>query len=309
MTLPDSVPAVPEVPVPEVPGGLRENSALLLDAARLCRMAYCDPDTVARLYDQHPKDGDPETLEVLKRVTQAPGFLNDPTSDAQGYAIHHQDALVLAFRGTSSMTDALTDMNARLVPLRLHVAASPAGVLVHAGFLNQFLQLRKQVLDFLEGCKDDPKPILVCGHSLGSATAAICALVLALQMPSRISYVGYGTPRVGNKAWVDAFQGAIPEGCTLRVKAGRDPVDSCLPPPVYQHLPPKMHVGRADPYPDICLLPDLPDHDMAYYIECLKKDSTSERPTAWLPYFFGFAWELPYKLYKIVATSRFYSPF
>jgi hypothetical protein len=141
-----------------------------------------------------------------------------------------------------------------------------------------------------------------------TSSANICALELAMIRKKKVMYIGYGTPRVGNKAYVDLFHKNISSEYRVRIKAGRDPVCT-VPMFTYEHIEPNIHVGRADPYPNVCLLLDLPDHDLDYYIACLKLDETSERPLAWASYIFGFVWDLPYRLFKILARYSVYRPF
>ncbi|KAL3130739.1 hypothetical protein ABBQ38_000085 [Trebouxia sp. C0009 RCD-2024] len=55
-------------------------------------------------------------------------------------------------------------------------------------------------------------PLLVVGHSLGSGVAAIGALVFALKYGQGVSDIGFGTPRVGNTAWVNVFNSSVERG-------------------------------------------------------------------------------------------------
>ncbi len=137
------------------PAGQR---ALLIDAARLSRMAYSSPKTVQTLYQQ-VKAGkfgtDIETETVLKRVTEPPVYLDDPTSDAQGYGVRYDGPqgpmTIVAYRGTSSLADAFADSEIRLVPLKTKKLPVQRGCCVHDGFLGQFKALEQQTDDFLQG--------------------------------------------------------------------------------------------------------------------------------------------------------------
>lgn len=132
--------------------------ALLIDAARLSRMAYASPKTVQTLYEQ-VKSGkygtDIETETVLKRVTEPPVYLDDPTSDAQGYGVKYDGPqgpmTIVAYRGTSSLADAFADSEIRLVPLETKKLPAQRGCCVHDGFLGQFKALEQQTDDFLQG--------------------------------------------------------------------------------------------------------------------------------------------------------------
>ena len=136
--------------------------ALLIDAARLSRMAYSDPRRVETIYRQ-VKSGkfgtDVETEAVLKCVTEPPVYLNDPTSDAQGYAVRYAGPggpmTIVAYRGTSSLADAFADSQIRLVPLKTNKLPVQKGCCVHNGFLSQFKALEKQTDDFLQSVYGD----------------------------------------------------------------------------------------------------------------------------------------------------------
>lgn len=92
------------------------------------------------------------------------------------------------------------------------------------------------------------------------------------------------------------------------MKHGRDPIESCITPIIYRHIGSKIHVGAADPFPDLCLLFDICDHDLDQYITHLKQDDTSEKPLSWIPYVVGFAVNTPVAVYNYLRTLAFYSP-
>ena len=136
--------------------------ALLIDAARLSRMAYSDPQRVQTIYSQ-VKSGkfgtDIETETVLKSVIEPPVYLNDPTNDAQGYGVKYAGPrgpmTIVAYRGTSSLADAFADSEIRLVPLETKKLAAQKGCCVHDGFLSQFKALEQQTDDFLQSVYGD----------------------------------------------------------------------------------------------------------------------------------------------------------
>jgi hypothetical protein len=65
-----------------------------------------------------------------------------------------------------------------------------------------------------------------------------------------------------------------------------------------------VHVGRDDPFPDLSLLVDLPDHDIAKYVANLQRDDTSEKPFDWVPYLFGFFVNTPVKLFNALRAFQ-----
>jgi len=72
----------------------------------------------------------------------------------------------------------------------------------------------------------------VTGHSLGAALSTLAAFTLAKQgFDVRSSYV-YESPRVGNRAFAEAFEAIVHESTPVyHITYGRDPVP---------HLPPRF---------------------------------------------------------------------
>lgn len=93
-------------------------------------------------------------------------------------------ALVIAVRGTLSISDAITDMYARVGPLD---AYGYPGHYTHAGILANAVHLRKDILSrgivakFLASHPD--YYIQLVGHSLGAGTSAVLTLILKDDFP------------------------------------------------------------------------------------------------------------------------------
>jgi hypothetical protein len=127
---------------------------------------------------------------------------------------------VLAFRGTEQHTvDAITDLTPGFATLVDN--ATPA---VHRGF-NDALDLAWTAID--AELSTLQVPLFYTGHSLGAALATLAA---ARRQPAAV--YTFGSPRVGNRPFVDSLAG-VP---ILRVVDDRDVVTT-LPPPAlgYQH--------------------------------------------------------------------------
>ena len=129
--------------------------------------------------------------------------------------------VVIAFRGTEGdeRDDILADIDVRKVD-------APVGGRVHRGFargaesVEPFLRTRLAALP-------PGQTVLVTGHSLGGAVAtAFVAKVLTLGLPQRFSLYTFGSPRVGNQEFVEAFEAkATTANATIaRFQNGKDPV-------------------------------------------------------------------------------------
>jgi triacylglycerol lipase len=116
---------------------------------------------------------------------------------AQAYAVWNKEHIVLCFRGTepTEISDLKADLNAW--PDRGEV-----GGLVHNGFQNEVEKIWKDVLKTIDSKSHASKKLTMCGHSLGGAMATVAA---SRQKDRIDSLYTFGSPRVGNKEFVNAF--------------------------------------------------------------------------------------------------------
>jgi len=85
--------------------------------------------------------------------------------DTQSFVAATNDVALIAFRGTESIRDWITDLNARRV-------TRPYG-LVHRGFYHAFNDVRTRLERVLESFPE--RKIVLTGHSLGGALATVAA--------------------------------------------------------------------------------------------------------------------------------------
>lgn len=154
----------------------------------------------------------------------------DAAAGAQGFGTVARDGTVyVAFRGTQpdSLRDLRADADAALV-------AWPPGGRVHRGFRDTFLAVRVAVDAWLGEAGDGD--LVVTGHSLGAAMATVMASV-----QDRATLVTFGSPRVGDGAFVALFAGR-----DARRYADCTDIVSRLPPPiVYRHVSKMHYVDRV----------------------------------------------------------------
>ncbi|KAJ7104793.1 Alpha/Beta hydrolase protein [Mycena epipterygia] len=94
-----------------------------------------------------------------------------------------REEIVLAFRETSSLADAVTDARILLVPFVSLGITEPAQV--HAGFLSAFNKVAVDVLDVLKAQHSQfpTYRIIATGHNLGGAIVSIAAPALRTALP------------------------------------------------------------------------------------------------------------------------------
>ncbi|KAI7836015.1 hypothetical protein COHA_010099 [Chlorella ohadii] len=111
--------------------------------------------------------------------------------------------------------------------------ADEEAVWVHNGFLDAYASVRSEVMRLLETVlagEEEPWTLYITGHSLGGALATLCTFDCARRVwrggavRPHIVHYNYGSPRVGNKAFADAFDRLVPN--TWRVANTNDAVAS-----------------------------------------------------------------------------------
>jgi hypothetical protein len=106
--------------------------------------------------------------------------------------------IVIAFRGSSSVPDWLTNANARLE----HVGG---GRHVHAGFMAAAMSAMGDVNRFLNNHLSEESSVHFTGHSLGGALAVIVGAAQKSFGRNVASITTFGCPRVGDAEFVKAL--------------------------------------------------------------------------------------------------------
>jgi len=115
--------------------------------------------------------------------------------DTQGFlAVRPDQFAVLAFRGTTSGTDWLTNINALREPLR-----GRPEIEVHRGFQRAFNYCREEIIAAVNREVPNDLGLYIAGHSLGGALAQIASAVL--ERDNLAACYTYGSPRVGAEAF------------------------------------------------------------------------------------------------------------
>ncbi len=192
--------------------------------AECARLAYVG-------FDRLPREK--QRLDAaLARIGMPPStVMVDRKTDTQAYGTTLPDGRrLVAFRGTQPdrLMDLVTDAKA------LMVSWTPTSR-VHQGFAEAFLAIQPAVADFLAG---GGSPVFT-GHSLGAALATLAASAF-----KGSKLVTFGSPRVGDQAFVDQVLAVTPWRSRY--------VDCCdvittLPPPFpgfYVHCGDETYIDR-----------------------------------------------------------------
>ena len=147
----------------------------------------------------------------------------------QGRGILHKNDQVVAFRGTNTLADAITD-------LTCHTTNSDNGHTVHTGFQRSFASIRPSLYNYFN--QDEirrQKGIVHCvGHSLGGGLATLAADWIKTEFKKKVYLYTFGAPRVGKKDF--AIHNSARVDKMFRCVHGADPVPKIPVWPFY-HAP------------------------------------------------------------------------
>ncbi|RIE04135.1 lipase family protein [Cohnella faecalis] len=162
-----------------------------------------------------------------------------------GFILESERDAIVAFRGTSTTEDWITDAMVAQVDYKW----VKQGGLVHRGFARVYGSAREQILAALNRMQGD-KPLTITGHSLGGALAVLCAPDVSANSRFRLPCVyTYGAPRAGDPAYAKTFGSRA--GASFRVQNVYDAVPHL--PPFIMKLPRRgkvyyySHVRREAP--------------------------------------------------------------
>lgn len=144
----------------------------------------------------------------------------DPVTDTRANVSAKNNAVWIAFAGTDSSQNVRTDFN--VADDHPDWSCASSKMRVHSGFNNAYTSVRSAVLEAVKTSKI--QDIIVTGHSLGGALAALCAHDLSCQGYS-VTCVTFGAPQVGDKLFARAIKAKV--RC-IRVVTPYDPVPKSL---------------------------------------------------------------------------------
>ena len=151
----------------------------LLRFAKIAKLTYEDPD----IAKAHFKEIDCEIVKFFD------------VDDAQAYLLKQYGAYILSFRGTSSKSDVLADIDAGKTFEIDKVSGVSVGK-VHHGFKQELDKLWPEIYSHTSNISS----LYVTGHSLGAAMATLAARRLYNKV---LTVITFGSPRVGTQEFVN----------------------------------------------------------------------------------------------------------
>ncbi len=166
--------------------------------------------------------------------------IDDDKTGIQCMIRQKRNVLTIAFRGTDSWKDMLTNLQFS----KMRFIDRNNEIRVHSGFLSRYekCQIRKCIHFYVT---DQIDTIRLTGHSYGAALAALCAVDLQIHFPQKDYEVFlFGCPRMGNKEFATFYNNRIFK--TLRFENGNDFVTK-IPLRIfgYCHIGTKIHIGKT----------------------------------------------------------------
>jgi predicted lipase len=122
------------------------------------------------------------------------------TNLAHAQIFHCGNAALVAFRGSQSLRDWLTDLDC----LRIEIGSNEE---IHHGFLNASIGANYALQNFLRPHLN--APIFITGHSLGAAMAVLAARALKAAGHQVTAVYTFGGPRIGNAAFANHYDAAL----------------------------------------------------------------------------------------------------
>jgi triacylglycerol lipase len=205
----------------------------------------------------------------LRGIRRAGG--KDAEAVPMGFIARRKESAFLIFRGTITDQEWLQNLRIGLVPYWL-----PNFGKVHDGFLQIYALFREMILDTLNvmdpGCR-----LFIAGHSLGGALATIALPDIGARTGRKaVALYTYGSPRIGDNAFVTAFNSRYSEK-SFRIINTSDMI-GLIPPPA----PIVGTVGGYFSHVDTPIVFTIQDddivknHDVKTYLSALK-DSKAKK--------------------------------
>lgn len=145
----------------------------------------------------------PQTYRLVGGFTAS---AYDNRREPFGFVLESDCCIVLAFRGTGSAVEWVSDFIAQQIPYRPVKGAGQT----HKGFTDIYMSARDEVMALLSELSPE-KTLFITGHSLGGALATLAAMDLSVNTlwSSPVVYT-FAAPRVGDPKFAKTYNYVVP---------------------------------------------------------------------------------------------------
>ncbi|KAJ7253955.1 alpha/beta-hydrolase [Mycena rebaudengoi] len=178
----------------------------------------------------------PDLIPLHPNGQKLCGKMFDLLTDSHGYVARDdtRKEIVVVFRGTVTPANFVTDALGALVGWDTTPGnvTAPAGTKVHFGFQKAWATISAKTLTTVaaELGAHPGYSIVVTGHSLGGALAALAGITLQMLHPATlVRFYTYGQPRTGNAAFATWVNTLIGPQRSFRVVHSNDGVPTMAP--------------------------------------------------------------------------------
>mmetsp|Transcript_10598 Transcript_10598/g.27803 ORF Transcript_10598/g.27803 Transcript_10598/m.27803 type:complete len:770 (-) Transcript_10598:33-2342(-) len=170
-------------------------------------------------------------------------YISAEQTDTHALILQKNDRIVVAFKGTTSLSNVYTDVSFQLVPLDELFKRQPDSIMsiehsmdsslhskmfsalsakvfkstkpkIHSGFLFAYLSVAERIELAVESLyKEKPRPIFFTGHSLGGALSTLSSYSIRQKLrlsEDNIACYTFGSPMVGNHAFTRKYDSKVP---------------------------------------------------------------------------------------------------
>ena len=141
---------------------------------------------------------------------QAEMEIHNKDTDTEGFIASDSSSIVVAFRGTKSFEDVITDLRFKAVPI------GPGLPLAHDGFVKAIDAVYTSIEEKLKPHLSGKKQLFITGHSLGAALASLLSYRLSLDHPTcQPNVYVFGCPPTGDETFAKSFKGSLSNVITI----------------------------------------------------------------------------------------------
>ena len=206
------------------------SNKIILDLAYLCKLSYLDQEEIKQIFNNNTH----EYKHLIENSTDFPLLIENNKDDCEVYILKYNNNLIIAFRGTESLQDMISDIKIARKDLVLkNTCLKP---LVHTGFYDQLDSVNNTIERNIKMFKESTPEgsLIITGHSLGGAVATIASLKYATEFELPTYCVTFGSPRVGDAIFCNLFNEKI--ASSIRIVNDDDPIPLVPLPFRYSHV-------------------------------------------------------------------------